>query len=184
MDRRRRPSDNGSYQGKETVKKLILLALLAGLAWWYFDASRRMTDAQIRESYAQQTEAIRQFDAESLCKRLSDDFHGSQLTQMGGQSVEQTFDKKALCDQQNKSIALMKRISDASGGLVALDIELEIKNIELSANRKQATVQTISTARLGDRTLSRDRTTEQLIRRDGRILSTGGESKVWAYTPQ
>ncbi len=166
------------------MKKLILLAILAGLAWWYFDVCRRMTEEQIRESYTQQTEAIRQFDAESLCRRLSDDFHGSQSTQMGGKSVEQVFDKKALCDQQSKSIALMKRISDASGGFVTLEIEVEIKSVELSPNRKQATVQTVSTARLGDRTLSRDRTTEYLIRRDGHILSTGGESRVWAYAPQ
>jgi hypothetical protein len=36
--------------------------------------------------------------------------------------------------------------------------------------------------RLGDMTLARSRGTETLIRRNGRILSTGGEFKSWAYS--
>jgi hypothetical protein len=166
------------------MMKWILLAVLAGLAWWYFDYSHRMTEAQIRESYAQQTEAIRQFDADALCKRMSDDFKGHQTTQRGSDHVDEQLDKKAVCDGLNKSIALMKRMSDASRGLITLDVETEIKSIELSPNRKQATVQTVSTVRLGDMTLARDRTTEHLIRRNEHILSTGGDSKIWAYAPQ
>ncbi|WP_430390293.1 hypothetical protein [Dyella sp. 20L07] len=166
------------------MKKVILLLVLAGLAWWYFDYSRRMTEAQIRESYDAQAEATRQFDAKKLCDRLSDDFQGDQSTKQGDHYVEEHFDKKSLCNGLTRSTAAMQSLSALTGGMVQLDVDLEIKSIELSINRKEATVQTVSTVRLRDMTLARDRTTEHLIRRNGRILSTGGESKVWAYAPQ
>jgi hypothetical protein len=33
-------------------------------------------------------------------------------------------------------------------------------------------------------TIGRDRTTDHLIRRNGRIFSIASEAKVWTYTPQ
>ncbi|RDI97118.1 hypothetical protein DVT68_18750 [Dyella solisilvae] len=166
------------------MKKLILLAILAGLAFWYFDYGRRMTETQIREAYAADEEAMRRFDADSLCARMADDYSGEETTRRGDESVAQRYDKPGLCGRIRESLSTMQRLSAATGGRVALDIELEIKSIELSTDRKQATVQTVSTARLGKMTVGRDRSTEHLIRRQGRILSTGGESKVWAYAPQ
>ncbi|WP_114241493.1 hypothetical protein [Dyella sp. C9] len=166
------------------MKKLILLLVLAGLAWWYFDVSRRMTDAQIRSAYDDTIAAMRRFDADALCNQLSDDFSGDEVTREGGSTTEQHYDKQRLCDRIRKSTALTQRISAATGGLVEPDVDVEIKNIELSKDRKEAIVQTVSTTRLGDMTLGRDRSTERLIRRNGHILRTGGESKVWVYTPQ
>jgi len=163
---------------------MILLAALAILAWWYFDGSRRMTEEQIRASYHAQAEAMEQFDADKLCERMSDDFAGEETQRQGGESVELHYDKATLCKRLKLSMAGMQRISHATGGMRLLAIELEIKSIELSTDRKHATVETVSTARLGDKTLARDRTTEHLIRRNGRILTTGGESRVWAYAPQ
>jgi len=164
------------------VKKLVLLlAVLAGLAWWYFDASRRMTEAQVREAYSEEAEAILKFDAKELCGRLSDDFHATQTVKLGDGYVDKQQDKNAYCNDITKSMTLMQRMSHASGGLLVPDISTEIKNVELSDDRKLAHVEIVSTARLGDTTLSRVRGTEHLIRRNGRILSMGGEFKTWVY---
>jgi ketosteroid isomerase-like protein len=170
--------------GRNTVKKLILLAVLAGLAWWYFDGSRRMTEAHIRAAYEADMDAMRRFDADAMCARLADDFSVDQTARQGDETVELHFDKPGLCRHFRQSVEAMQRLSTATGGRFALDIRQEVKDIALSADRKHATVQTVSTVRLGDMTLARDRTTEHLIRRNGRILSTGGESRVWAYDPQ
>jgi hypothetical protein len=166
------------------MKKLILLLVLAGLAWWYFDYSHRITEAQIRADYAAQVDAIRHFDADRLCTRLADDFSGEASLRQGGRTTQEHFDKDSLCRRIQKTMTLMQRISNATGGLVELEVELEIKSIELSTDHKLATVESVTTTRLGDMTLGRDRTTEHLIRRNLRVLSTGGESNSWAYTPQ
>ncbi|QNK01559.1 hypothetical protein [Dyella telluris] len=166
------------------MMKLVLLAVLAGLAFWHFDVSRRMDDNQIRAAYEADAEAMRRFDADALCERMTDDFSAEQVTRQGDESTQQHFDKPGLCGHLRQSVDMMQRLSAATGGRYALEIAQEVNDIELSADHKQATVQTVSTVRLGGMTLARDRTTEHLIRRHGRILSTGGESRVWAYSPQ
>ncbi|AIF48332.1 hypothetical protein [Dyella japonica] len=166
------------------MNKLILLAVLAGLAWWYFDYSHRLTETQIRAAYEADTDALRRFDADSLCARMDDDFSAEQTSRQGDHTTQLHYDKPGLCAELRKSVDAMQRLSAATGGRFALDIQQEVKAIELSTDRKHATVQTVSTIRLGDMTLARDRTTEHLIRRNGHILSTGGESRTWAYTPQ
>ncbi|MDR3445490.1 MULTISPECIES: hypothetical protein [unclassified Dyella] len=164
--------------------KWILLVILAGAAWWHFDYSHRMTETQINAAYADHVDAFRRFDADAICAHMSEDFVGDETVRQGEQSVQRHYGKEDLCKQMRRNLDLMKRLSAASGGLIELDIELEIKSIELTVNRKLATVETVYTARLGDMTLARERTTEHLIRRNGRILSTDAESKVWAYSPQ
>jgi hypothetical protein len=120
------------------MKKLILLAILAGLAWWYVDQSRRMTEAHIRESYAADLDAMRRFDADSLRARMSDDYEGTESSrQQGGE--DQHFDKAGQCARIRESLSGMQRISAATGGRMAMEIEYEIKSIELSPNHKQAT---------------------------------------------
>ena len=164
------------------MKKLIvLLAVLAGFAWWYLDYSRSMTEALVRESYSEEAEAILKFDAKLLCARLTDDFQAIQSINQGGDSVEKRQDKNAYCTDLTKSMNLMERMSNASGGLLVPDIDTEIKNIELTPDRKLAHVEIVSTMRVGDMTLARSRGTEHLIRRNGRILSRGGEFRTWAY---
>ncbi|WP_201314505.1 hypothetical protein [Dyella sp. EPa41] len=164
------------------MKKLILLAILAGLAWWYFDHSRRMTDADIRASYEADMDAMRRFDGEFLCMRMSDDYAGSETSRQD--DTEAHFDKAGQCQRIKQSIAAMQQLSVATGGRLALKIDYEIKSIELSPDRKRAEVQTTSSATLGDMTIARDRTTDHLIRRNGRILSIASEARVWTYTPQ
>lgn len=165
------------------MKKLILLAVLAGLAWWYFDQSRRMTETHIRESYAADMDAMRRFDADSLCARMSDDYEGTESSRQQDDET-QHFDKAGQCARIRESLSGMQRISAATGGRLAMEIDYEIKSIELSPNRKQATVQSVSTARLGGMTLARERTTDHLVRRHGRILSVASEARVWLYQPQ
>jgi len=164
------------------MKKLILLAILAGLAWWYFDHGRRMSEADIRASYEADMDAMRRFDGEFLCARMSDDYAGSETAHQD--DTEEHFDKAGQCQRIKQSIAAMQRLSVATGGRLAWKIDYEIKSIELSPDRKRAAVQTASTVKLGDMTIARDRTTDQLIRRNGRILNIASEARVWTYTPQ
>ena len=166
------------------MKKLILLAILAGLAGWYVDHGRRMTEADIRASYEADMDATRRFDGEFLCARMSDDYAGSESSLQDGSDPEEHFDKASQCLRIKQSIGVMQQLSVTTGGQLALNIDYEIKNIELSPDRKRATVETASTAKLGHMTIMRDRTTDHLIRRNGRILYIASEAKVWAYTPQ
>ena len=164
------------------MKKLIvLLAILAGLAWWYFDGSRRMTEDMVRENYRAEHEALVQFDAPSLCKHLADDFQATDTVSSGGDAVEKQLDRQGYCDDLTKSLEAMQRLSNVSRGRVVPEFNTEIKDITLAPNRKMASVELVTTMKLGDMTLARSRGTERLIRRNGQILSAGGEFKSWVY---
>jgi len=163
------------------VKKLILLAILAGLAWWYVDGSRRMTEDMVRENYRAEHEALLQFDAPSLCQRLADDFQATDTVSSGGDAVERQLDKQGYCDDLTKSLEAMQRLSNLSRGRVAPAFNSEIKSITLAPNHKLASVELVTTMKLGDMTLARSRGTERLIRRNGRVLSAGGEFTSWVY---
>jgi hypothetical protein len=164
------------------MKKLILLAVLVGLAWWYFDGSRRLTEDMIRQSYQAEREALRQFDAPLLCKRVADDFQATDTANGADGPVVKHLDKQSYCDDLTQSLSAIQQLSNMSRGRLVPEFNTEIKNITLAANRKSASVETVSTVKLGDMTLARSRGTETFIRRNGQILSTGGEFKSWAYS--
>jgi len=53
------------------MKKIVLLAILAGLALWYFDFSRRMTEQSIAKAYQEQTHTMNVRDAAYLCSHMA-----------------------------------------------------------------------------------------------------------------
>jgi ketosteroid isomerase-like protein len=163
------------------MKKLVLLVVLAALAWWYFDGSRKLSEEAIREHYQEQLEATASFDTERLCAAMADDYRVTDVSQGLQGQQKLTMDKAQACDALSQSLGMFKQLSDASGGKFRLDIGYEIKSITVSADRKSASVEGISTFKLGDRLVARTRGTDRLIRRNGKILSQGGDTKTWMY---
>lgn len=162
------------------MKKVILLIVLIAAAVWYFDTSRRMTEAAIRESYQTQVEALQRFDAEPLCESL-DDAYSASVSMRGAGASAKTQDKAAACAELTRALRRFKTLSERTAGIIEPDYDYEIQSITLSPDRKLATVEVSSSMRIGDMTLARSRSVEHLIRRLGRIRNTGGESTVWAY---
>ena len=163
------------------MKKIVLLVILAGLALWYFDFSRRMDETSIREVYREQIKATEAFNAEAICSRMANDYRIVD-TSFGPEGTRtETMDREQACAELEKSLKVFERLGSASAGLLSPELDVDIKHIELSSDRKTATVEAVSTLKVGDAMLARSRGTERLIRRAGRILSQGGESKTWVY---
>lgn len=154
--------------------KAILLAILAALLWWYFDGSRRMDEADIRASFAEDGKAMTQLQAEPLCQRMDDAFAMTMTTN----GVEQQLDKDDACEDLRDSFAAFQRLGARR---LPLRVETTIDEIVLAANHKSAAVKSTNVIRLGRTTLSREHVTERLIRRVGHIRTLGGEARVWIY---
>ncbi len=163
------------------MKKIVLLLILAGLALWYFDLSRRMTEASIHEAYREQLKATQASNAEAICSRMTDDYRLVDTSYGPEGTRTDTMDREEACTELEKSLKVFERLGKVTGGLLSPEIDIDIKRIELSHDRKTATVEAVSTIKIGDTMLARSRGTEKLIRRAGRILSQGGESKTWTY---
>ncbi|OOG56315.1 hypothetical protein B0E48_09065 [Rhodanobacter sp. C03] len=163
------------------MTKVILLVLVIAAAVWYFDFSRRMTDASIRASYQAQIDALGQFDAEPICTAMDDSYTASVTVRGSDSTPQKTHGKAAACATWTKAMHRLKLLSERTGGMLEPDFDFEIKSITLTPNHKSATVEISSAMRLGNMTLSRSQSIEHLIRRNGRILSTGSEDTVWVY---
>ena len=163
------------------MRKWILLAALVAVASWYFHFGRKMTEASVREFYSDQTELMLKLEGEPLCRLMADDYlvRDVEFSSAGTQRSEMRRDE--ACSEMKQALTLFRKLSDASGGLLHPIIDQKIDSIELSENNKRATVKGVSTAQIGGMLVVRSRFTETLIRRNGRILSLGGESKTWTY---
>ncbi len=162
------------------MKTLVLLIILIALSLWYFDFSRRMTDTSIRESYQVQAEAFARFDALPLCAAM-DESYVNTVTLRGSNGIGMTRDKTSACSELTLSLHQLGQLSKRTGGMLAPDFDYEITSITLAPNRKSATVEISSTLRMGRTTLSRTRSVDHLIRRNGQIRSVACDDSTWVY---
>lgn len=167
------------------MRKVVLLAVFAvsaGLAWWFFDGSRRMSETQVRAHYREQLEATIGFDADRICGAMDEAYMQEDVSHMPDGRVEtMRFDKTQGCQTVAATLSAFRQASEASGGMLRPEFKVEIARIDLAPDRKTATVEAITTVTVGERLLARSRGSERLIRRVGRIRSLGGRSDSWAY---
>jgi hypothetical protein len=163
------------------VKKIVLLVILAGLALWYFDFSRRMTEQSIATAYQAQARAMNAMDAAYLCSHMASGYQSTEVLHGPRGTTTRTMGKDQACTQLTRMAGGMQKLGIAPGGMISPRYSIEIKHVELAANRKAATVEAVATMMVGDVLLMRSYGTEQLIRRVGRIQTLGSESETWVY---
>lgn len=163
------------------MKKVVLLVVLAVLAWWYFDGSRRISEEAVRDHYMVMVTMYDEGNAEALCAQMDSDYRVVDVSFGPEDTRRQELDRDSACREVKRALKTIDRLGRVSGGLLTPDLDVQIKGVAISADRKLATVESISTMRLGDSVLVRSRATDRLVRRVGRIRSLGGESKTWVY---
>ncbi|MGO1072669.1 hypothetical protein [Lysobacter sp. CA199] len=164
------------------MKKWLLLAVLAGLALWYFHFDRCMSETAIRAFYVDHVEALKRFDAEWGCSRMTADYRQTHVMygEQQGRS-QQDYDKEQTCRMSVESMDRFRKLSDASGGLLEPQYKVKIHGIDLAPDRKTASVDLEVKMLLGEVMLGRTRGTDRLIRRNGRILTQSSDAKSWIY---
>jgi len=165
------------------MRKLLLLLVIAVAGLVVHDHSRRISEKDVRTHLEQQLMALRAFDSEPLCAAMADDFRVSAVEHAAGASQRATMDRTAMCQQLEDALAMMRMLSNQTGGLLAIDFAYEITSIEISPDGRRARVEATSTARLAGRLLSRSRAKGELSRSFWRVREHGGESQTWNYVP-
>lgn len=163
------------------MKKFVLLAVLAALAAWYFHFSRLLDEKVVNEHYDQQLRMLTEFDSKGLCAAMAEGYHSVDVafSESGSQRTE--LDDTQGCREVEQQVNQIKRLSDATRGLLQPTYSNQVKTVTLSEGGKLATVEGTVTIKMGEYLLGRTRYTEKLIRRAGRVMSLGGESKSWVY---
>jgi len=158
------------------MRKFLLLAILAGAGWWYFIGGRTITEGHVVRFYQELERATLSRNPEALCAMLDEDFESVGTVEMGGQSVETAQTKEETCEGYTDLYQSFAMLGDKMGGMVQLDSSWEIKSVEIESDGKSATVDYFSSLDVAGSIMNiRSRSTDTLIRRNGKVLMLRSE---------
>lgn len=163
------------------MKKLLVIAIAAIGAWWYFIGGRTITEVQARNFYSDMERATLSRKPDELCKLLASDFSSEGTMVMGGVKVAQPVaqNKDETCEGYRALYASWDMLGDRMGGILQLDSHYEIHSVKLSADKKSVTVDISTSLDVAGSIMNiRSRTTDTLIRRNGKVLLLSSDGQV------
>lgn len=160
------------------MRKILLLAILAGASWWYFIGGRTITEAQVVRFYRDLEHATLSRNPEALCALLDDEFQSVGTLSMGGRRSTVTQDKAQACEAYTEMYKNFALIGDKMGGMLQLDSGYTINSVVIQPDSKSATVDFSSSLDVAGTIMNiRSRSTDTLIRRNGKVLMLRSEGK-------
>jgi hypothetical protein len=155
------------------LKAIVLAILLAIGGWWYFIGGRTLTPEQVTAFYRDYEAATLNREPDKLCAMLADDFSSEAAVRVTGQPRPRVdiLNKEETCESLRHTYAAWEEIGQKMGGMLQLDSNYTLRNIQIAKNRKQATVEVQSSLDIGGSIMSmRSRTQDTLVRRNGKVL--------------
>lgn len=164
------------------VVRLLVLVVLAAVAYVAWDHGRTIDESHVRQYYDRQMDAIRSFDHEAMCDDIADDFSASVTSFVGGRNIgKAVYDGETTCRMTREMFDDMRNLSNRSRGMLAFDVRVNVRSIQIEPGYRSAVVESTTTVKLGEILVTRSRGTERLSRSLWRVRSHGGEGQAWTY---
>ena len=164
------------------VVRLIVLVVLAAVAYVAWDHGRTIDESDVRQYYARQMDAIRSFDHEAMCGDIASDFSTRVTTYVGGHNMgKAVYDGETTCRMTREMLDGMRDLGARSRGMLAFDVRVDIGSINIEPGGRSATVESTTTVKMGEILVTRSRGSERLSRSLWRVRSHGGEGQAWSY---
>lgn len=160
------------------IAGIVAAAWAAGLGWWWFT---RMDKAHVHAFYRAQIAAAGRYDAQALCEMLHPDYKAVDITLGPGGENRLEVDRIKACEAMRSSMKMFRDIAEQTKGTPEFDYEIAL--IVLSEDRATARVNMQITATVGDRIEVVSAGHETLIRRNGEVVSLGGETRTLVTLP-
>jgi len=161
--------------------KLVLGMVLVIGGVVAYEHSKRIDEAQVRAYAEASLAATRGFDSGFVCDAMAHDFSLHMTEHVAAPGARITTLRDEGCENVRKEFAILRSLSERTGGLLVLDLAYEITRIEIAPGGRHALVEATSTVKLGPRLLVRMRSKERLSTRLWRVRSHGGEGHSWTY---
>lgn len=160
------------------MRKFVLLAILAGISWWYFIGSRKISEEHVTRYYRDFEHAMLSRSPELLCSMLAEEFETVGTVSGGGRRVKSTHNKAQACEAYTDMYAQFDLMGKSMGGMVQLDSRYQINSIQIQPDGKSAIVDYSSSLDVAGRLMNiRSRSTDTLIRRNGKVLMLHSDAK-------
>ena len=160
------------------MKKVLFVAIVLAGGWWYFVGGRTLTDERVRTFYADFERVQLDREPEAICAMLADDFESVGSVSIGGGSRNAAMNRTQTCDGYVQLYQSFEKLGDTMGGILQLDSKYEIHSIELSPDKKTATVDISTSMDVAGSVMNmHGRSTDTLIRRNGKVLLLRSDGK-------
>jgi hypothetical protein len=160
------------------MRKFLLLAILAGAGWWYFIGGRTISEAHVERFYQDLEHATLSRDPQALCALLDEDFQSVGTISMGGRRETVEQDKAQACEAYVEMYKNFALLGDKMGGMLQLDSSYTINSVAIQPDSKTAMVDFSSSLDVAGTIMNlRSRSTDTLIRRNGKVLMLRSEGK-------
>lgn len=160
------------------MKKVLLVGLVLAGAWWYFVSGRQLNEERVRTFYEHMERAQLSREPQAICALFANDFESSGAVSMGGRTQQSTANRAQTCDSYVALYDNFEKLGEKMGGILQLDSWYEIHSIEISSDKKAATVDISTKLDVAGTIMNiRSRSTDTLIRRNGKVLMLRSEGK-------
>lgn len=164
------------------MKILVLILAMAGGGWYWFVGAKRVSESDVHALYTERTKAFAERDAKALCDGVADTFSGSDTMVSAAGRANQTADKAKACSGYEDFFASAKKLEATLPGGFQIDTHQDLKSIEISPDKKRATVRAHSVIKMGNpQMLLMQFTTEStdtFERRNGKLKLVSQTSKT------
>jgi len=160
------------------MRKFLLLATLIAASWWYFIGSRTITEGHVVRFYQDLEAATLSRNSEQLCALLDEKFQTVGTVVIEGRRNTSTQDKEQTCEAYSQMYQNFALLGDKMGGMLQLDSSYTINSISIQSDNKSAIVDYTSSLDVAGTIMNiRSRSTDTLIRRNGKVLMLHSEGK-------
>lgn len=165
------------------MKKFLFFVILIGAAsWWYLIGGRQLSEENINEFYRELELATLDRKPDAICDLLAENFESTGTMEAMGQTTTQTTNRAETCDSYAKLYESFKQLGTKTGGIVQIDAKYRIHSINITPDRKSAMVDLSHSFDVAGTVMHiRSRSTDTLIRRNGKVLMlrSEGTGRMW-----
>jgi hypothetical protein len=167
------------------MKAIVLILILAAALWYYFVGGRKMDEQMVRDYYRAQAHEVLSRNPQGQCKLLSSKLKAHLRSRVGGQAQDVTLDKAQVCQQLADQAKFFQEVGDKAGGMLTIEYQYEIRNINLASDKKSADVDVVSTLKMGEAFMEITSTSnERLERHLGRVQTVAADAQTsMRWTP-
>ena len=163
--------------------KWVLIGLAGALGAWYFwVGSRYISEADVRAQYQNEANWLDEGQHAKICDAFDDQYVGHIASVSAAGRVLEATDKTQSCAAIEAFFATLKKLNDKVGGGVVTNSNVTLEKVEISADRRTATVTVRSAVRVGtEKVLMMKMTsegTDTLIKRHGTVYRLRAEGKT------
>jgi hypothetical protein len=159
---------------------IVVLAIVGAFGIQYamkrFVAMRtELSEDIVYAHYQQQINAMRMYDAKTLCGMLHPKFRGMDVVVIGKKEEKIASDRKSNCAETGEAMKNLRAVHEATNK--APDLKFTIQSVTLSENRRQASVRLRYEMTVDKVFTASGDVLETLTRERGKVLTLSSQSR-------